>query len=92
LATPYAERRWVEQCGYTWGEFVEWVLRLTPAHCRGVCKSTSPYFPEDLVDTYQIDSGTEKNGRRREIWIELVLCDDYVRVVSAHRTTMKRGQ
>ena len=92
FATKYAERRWADECGYTWAEFEQWVARLKPEHRSETVLSTNPDFPEELVDKYVIRTAIVKKGRVRAIWIEVVICEDYLKVVSAHRTTLKREQ
>lgn len=90
--TEYAERRWTGECKYAWQEFEEWVERLRPEHCLEICPTTNENFPDELVDKYVIKTQIMKGTKGRAIWIEFVLCEDYVKVVSAHRTKLKKDQ
>ena len=90
--TEYAELRWVQECKYAWREFEEWVERLRPEHCLEVCPSTNEHYPDELVDKYSIRTQIVKGNKVRAVWIEFVICDDYVKVVSAHRTKLKKDQ
>jgi hypothetical protein len=90
--TINAERRWTEECKYAWAEFEEWVARLRPEHCLEICPSNHEDFPDEIVDTYAIPTGTVRKGRPRAVWIEFVIFEDYVKVVSAHRTKLKKDE
>jgi len=90
LATEYADNRWVGEHHHTWDEFVEAISRLTPECCLGIRETVSEHHKGELVHTYILRLGMFKKGREKAYWFEVVLCDTYVKVISAHHTTLAK--
>jgi hypothetical protein len=87
--TEHADQGW-RKSGYAPEELPEWVSKLRIEDCIACEPSKTEGYEHETVDIYLIDTGRRKGNRKRAIRMELVLCEDWVKVVSAHHHTVKK--